>query len=94
MIPFKFFSGKIYTDEYTVEPPFGISRRHWNMLPRDLRNESRRFIEVYIEGWEAVRNNTTNPYVNINDPEVINWSHLWNRGYMISFNRRIYDSNR
>jgi hypothetical protein len=66
------------------EPPEGISRRHWNMLPRDLRNESRRFMEVYIEGWEAGRNNITiNPYEGIiNDPVVTEWIELWNRGFM------------
>ena len=90
--PFKLLKGYTYSDEYTLtlpEPPFGISRRHWNMLPQDLRGETQRHMEVYIEGWEAYRNNiTVNPYIGINDPEVIEWNHLWNRGYVISFTRR------
>lgn len=93
MIPFKFFKGKIYTDEYTLQgqpsPPEGISRRHWNMMPQDLRGGSPRHMEVYIEGWEAFRNNmTVNPYIGINDNEVIEWSELWNRGRIGCLNRR------
>lgn len=86
MIPFKFFKGKIYTDEYSR--PYGISNRHWNMLPQDLRGGSPRHMEVYIEGWEAFRNNdTVNPYVGINDNEVIEWSELWSRGRLEFHNR-------
>ena len=88
MIPFKFFTGKVYTDEYTVQRPYGISNRHWNMLPQDLRGVSPRYMEVYIEGWESARNNmTVNPYIGINDNEVIEWSELWSRGFSAFHNR-------
>ena len=75
------------------EPPEGISRRHWNMLPQDLRGSSPRHMEVYIEGWEACRNSIiVNPYMGINDTEIIEWRELWNRGYLASINRvrRVY----
>jgi hypothetical protein len=88
MIPFKFFQGKVYTDEYTVQRPYGMSNRHWNMLPQDLRGVSPRYMEVYIEGWESARNNiTVNPYIGINDNEVIEWSELWSRGFSAFHNR-------
>jgi hypothetical protein len=90
MVPFKFFKGKVYTDEYTIpnEPPFGISRRHWNILPEDLRGGESRLMEVYIEGWEARRNNiTTNPYLGINYFQVIEWCEMWNRGFWECGNR-------
>ena len=82
--PFKLLHGYTYSDEYTVEPPFGISRRHWNMLPQDLRGGNSRHMEIYIEGWEAGRNNITiNPYEGIiNDPVVTEWIELWNRGHL------------
>ena len=90
MIPFKFFKGKVYTDEYSVHTqPYGISNRHWNMLPQDLRVGSPRHMEVYIEGWEAGRNNIiVNPYMGINDTVAIEWRELWNRGFLVSINRR------
>ncbi len=92
--PFKLLNGYIYSDEYTIpnEPPYGISRRHWNMLPLDLRGGNSRHMEVYIEGWEAGRNNITiNPYMGINYPQVIEWSRLWNRGYLeCNRRRRVY----
>ena len=93
--PFHFFKGYVYSDEYTLpvltdaDPPFNISRRHWNMLPQDLRGGTQRHMEVYIEGWEAFRNNITiSPYAGIWDPEFNELNHLWNRGYIISSNRR------
>ena len=89
--PFKLLNGYTYSDEYTLtlpEPPFGISNRHWNMLPQDLRGGNQRHMEVYIEGWEAFRNNiTVNPYIGINDNEVIEWSELWSRGFSAFHNR-------
>ena len=70
--PFKLLNGYTYSDEYTlpvrIDPPYGISNRHWNMLPQDLRGGEREDIELYIEGWEAGRNNITiNPYEGIVD---------------------------
>ena len=89
--PFHFFKGLIYSDEYTLpvrtDPPFGISNRHWNMLPQDLRGGEREDIELYIEGWEAARHaNYNNPH-----PDQLR-GEVWNRGYMACFNRvtRVY----
>jgi len=86
--PFKLLNGYTYSDEYTlpvrIDPPYGISNRHWNMLPRDLRGGTLIHMEIYIEGWEAGRNNITiNPYEGIiNDPVVTEWIELWNRGHV------------
>lgn len=94
MIPFKFFKGKIYTDEYTLQeqpnPPFGISHRHWNMLPQDLRNGDPIRAEIYVAGWEAClsANLHVNPYMGFNDPIMIENREVWNQGYMACMNRR------
>ncbi len=81
LIPFKFFKGKVYTDEYTI--PIGISHRHWNMLPQDLRRGSELNMLLYIQGWEDARsNNTLNPYDNETHMR------MWNRGFT-DFQRRI-----
>ena len=85
--PFHFFKGHVYSDEYTLpvrtDPPFGISNRHWNMLPQDLRGGEREDMETYIEGWEAARDaNYNNPYPNQLRGEV------WNRGFDAWWNRR------
>ena len=91
--PFKLLNGYTYSNELqepyiplqiTHAPPEGISHRHWNMLPRDLRGGTLIHMEIYIEGWEAGRNNITiNPYEGIiNDPVVIEWIELWNRGHL------------
>jgi hypothetical protein len=80
MIPFKFFSGKIYTDEYTIRaqpnPPEGISRRHWNMIPQDIRDGDELEMSAYIQGWETLLSeDVINPYSN--------WilGNLWTRGF-------------
>lgn len=92
--PFKLLKGYTYSDEYTLptlpDLPFGMSRRHWNMLPQDLRGGERENMELYIEGWEACLspNLHVNPYLDINNPEVIQRRELWNRGYMVCMNRR------
>jgi hypothetical protein len=66
-----------------TDPPYGISRRHWNMLPQDLRGGEREGIELYIEGWEAARNaNYNNPY-----PDQLR-GEVWNRGWHRAWNRR------
>jgi hypothetical protein len=89
MKPFKFFIGRpsyydrvINRDYYTNirfhqrEPPVGVSRRHWNMLPQDMRDGPIEDMVVYIQGWEAARNaNYNNPYNNLTPAE------LWNRGW-------------
>jgi hypothetical protein len=91
--PFKLLNGYTYINELhepyiplqiTHAPPFGISHRHWNILPRDLRGGTLIHMEIYIEGWEAGRNNITiNPYEGIiNDPVVTEWIELWNRGHL------------
>ena len=85
--PFKLLNGYTYSDEYTlpvrIDPPYGISNRHWNMLPQDLRGGEREDIELYIEGWEAsARADYNNPYPNQLRGEV------WNRGWHAWFERR------
>ena len=85
--PFHFFKGHVYSDEYTLpvrtDPPFGISNRHWNMLPQDLRGGEREDIETYIEGWEAARHaNYNNPY-----PDQLR-GEMWNRGWHSWWERR------
>lgn len=77
--PFKLLNGYTYSDEYILpvrtDSPFGISRRHWNMLPQDLRGGEREDMELYIEGWEAARHaNYNNPY-----PDQLR-GEVWNRG--------------
>jgi hypothetical protein len=78
--PFKLFNGYTYSDEYTLplspDPPFGISRRHWNMMPQDLRGATLQEMECYIQGWEAsARADYNNPYHDMIRGE------LWNRGW-------------
>jgi len=84
--PFKLLHGYTYSDEYTVEPPFGISRRHWNMLPQDLRGTTEQEMESFIQGWEDGRIvGVVNPY---RDRTRRN---LWNRGYLeCNRRRRVY----
>ncbi len=58
------------------DPPFGLSRRHWNILPQDLRGTTLHEIDCYIRGWEdASRNIGDSPY---HDRER---TILWNRGF-------------
>ena len=85
--PFHFLKGYVYSDEYTLssltDPPYGISRRHWNMLPQDLRGGERDDMILYIEGWEAARDaNYNNPY-----PDQLR-GEVWNRGFDAWWNRR------
>jgi len=85
--PFKLLNGYTYSDEYTlpvrIDPPYGISNRHWNMLPQDLRGGEREDIELYIEGWEAsARADYNNPY-----PDELR-GEVWNRGWHAWFERR------
>jgi hypothetical protein len=79
--PFKLLNGYTYSDEYTLplppDPPFGISYRHWNMMPQDLRGSTLQEMECYIRGWEAARSNAeANPYHDRTRRE------LWNRGHL------------
>ncbi len=93
MKPFNFFKGYVYSDEYTIpnldhpiwrdNPPEGISRRHWNMMPQELRNGPTENMVVYIQGWEAARDaNYNNPYIHPIPAE------LWNRGWHAWWERR------
>ena len=92
--PFKLLNGYTYSDELhapyiplqiTHAPPEGISHRHWNMLPQDLRGGEREDIELYIEGWEAARiANYNNPYHDI----LTNRPERWNRGWNAWWARR------
>jgi len=82
--PFKLLKGYTFSDEYTmaVEPPFNLSRRHWNLLPQDLRGATLQEMECYIQGWEGARNNEMiNPY----HDEIR--GELWNRGFWAYQNR-------
>ena len=84
--PFNFFRGIVgarvvsidnVLNELYQEPPFGISRRHWNMLPQDLRGGPELNMLIYIQGWEDARSNVeANPY---HDRTRRN---LWNRGFL------------
>jgi hypothetical protein len=63
--------------------PEGMSNRHWNILPQDLRGGEQEDMILYIEGWESARININlNPYMDNENRE------MWNRGYMDCFNRR------
>ena len=86
--PFKLLNGYTYSDEYTlpvrIDPPYGISNRHWNMLPQDLRGGEREDMLLYIEGWEASSQaNYNNPY----HDDIIR-AEVWNRGWHAWFERR------
>jgi hypothetical protein len=73
-IPFKFFKGKVYTDEYTI--PYGMSHRHWNLLPQDLKNGPHEYMLLYIQGWEdALSAVASNPYNNET------YMGIWYRGF-------------
>jgi hypothetical protein len=85
--PFKLLNGYTYSNEYTlpvrIDPPYGISNRHWNMLPQDLRGGEREDMLLYIEGWEAsARADYNNPY-----PDQLR-GEVWNRGWHAWFERR------
>jgi hypothetical protein len=92
--PFNFFRGFVgarvvnINEPYiplqiTHTPPEGISRRHWNMMPQDLRGGERLGMENYIEGWEAARHaNYNNPY-----PDQLR-GEIWNRGWHAWWERR------
>jgi hypothetical protein len=85
--PFKLLNGYTYSDEYTLptqpDPPEGISRRHWNMMPQDLRDGPQEDMLLYIEGWEASSQaDYNNPYHDLIRAE------LWNRGWHAWWNRR------
>ena len=57
-------------------PPFNLSRRHWNILPQDLRGATLQEMECYIRGWEAAASDDyNNPYHDMIRGE------LWNRGW-------------
>lgn len=78
---FKFLQSNNTTNH--VDPPDGISYRHWNMLPPDLRYGPRLGMENYIEGWEAARHaNYNNPY-----PDQLR-GEVWNRGWHAWWERR------
>lgn len=76
--------------QITHAPPEGMSYRHWNMLPNDIRNGGLIRAEIYVAGWEAClsTNLHVNPYMGFNDPIMIENRELWNRGYMACMNRR------
>jgi len=64
------------------EPPFNLSRRHWNLLPQDLRGATLQEMECYIRGWEDARNAIyVNPFHDARRGE------LWNAGFWRFMNR-------
>jgi hypothetical protein len=78
--PFKLLNGYTYSDEYRLvqaDPPFNLSRRHWNMLPQDLRGATLQEMECYIQGWEDARS-----YVEANPYQDRIRRSLWNRGFL------------
>lgn len=97
MKDFKFFEKeRIFTeymdrmDDYFLGniqfPPLGISHRHWNMLPQDVRNRRPNDVLIYVEGFEAARmGRLTNPYVDTYPRD------LWKEGY--DFYRRRFLTN-
>ena len=85
--PFKLLNGYTYSDEYTLptqpDPPFNLSRRHWNILPQDLRGATLQEMNCYIQGWEAASQaDYNNPYHDLIRGE------LWNRGWHAWWERR------
>jgi len=85
--PFKLLNGYTYSDEYTLplspDPPFNLSRRHWNILPQDLRGATLQEMNCYIQGWEAsARDDYNNPYDDLIRAEI------WNRGWHAWWERR------
>lgn len=90
--PFKFFEGRpkrlyrynnaVNPDLYTAyrigqdEPPFGLTRRHWNMLPQDLRGTTLQEMQCYIRGWEDARDNIGDSPYHDRTRTI-----LWNRGF-------------
>ena len=76
--------------QITHAPPEGMSYRHWNMLPNDIRNGDPMQAEIYVAGWEGCLSPDlhVNPYMGFNDPITIENREVWNRGYMACMNRR------
>jgi hypothetical protein len=64
-------------------PPYQLSRRHWNLLPQRLRNGPGRDIADYIDGWEARRNNN----LNNSHHTDLHRAELWNSGFWDCANR-------
>jgi len=58
------------------EPLFGISRRHWNILPQDLRGATYQEMTCYIQGWEHARINIVDSPYHDRTRTI-----LWNRGF-------------
>ena len=73
-----------------TEPPGGMSYRHWNMLPNDIRNGDPIRAEIYVAGWEACLSPDVhiNPYVSSHNPIMEQNGRIWHRGYMACMNRR------
>ena len=73
--------------QITHAPPMGMSYRHWNMLPQDLRGGDPIRAEIYVAGWEACLSPDLhiNPYEGIEDIQL---REAWQQGYMACMNRR------
>lgn len=65
------------------EPPYGLSNRHWNILPEHMRSETEQHIVIYLQGWESNHvNQRINPYQDIERRE------FWNEGFWAYEGRR------
>jgi hypothetical protein len=76
--------------QITHAPPEGMSYRHWNMLPNDIRNGNPIHSEIYVAGWEACLSPDVhiNPYVSSHDSIMEQNRRIWHRGYIACMNRR------
>ena len=84
------FLNEPYIPLQITEPPGGMSYRHWNMLPNDIRNGNPIHAEIYVAGWEACLSPDfhNNPYVISHDPIMEQNRRIWHQGYMACMNRR------
>lgn len=66
-----------------ANPPYDISHRHWNIMPRDVRNSTHQEMLAYVCGWEDSRNGIiANPYLDERRGEI------WNRAFW-AYQRRV-----
>ena len=79
MVEFKFFRGESnhIPNGYVYIPPYGISHRHWNILPQDIKEGPEEEMLIYIQGWETPNARiVTNPYQG-----NFRLGNIWTRGW-------------
>jgi len=55
----------------------GISMRHWNLLPQDIKESTEEEMLIYIQGWETPRNRVVmNPHT-----DNFRLGNIWTRGF-------------